>query len=251
MQQMDEPMGLAAIALILFLGSTGVTAFASGFLFLPAKTQKSLLPILVSFATGALLATALLVMIPDTLRQAGTQKTMQWVLIGILFFFLLERLVIFRHCHEDECSTHRAAGAVILTGDAIHSFFDGVIIASAFQYSVELGIATSISILIHEIPQEISDFAVLIQSGYTRNRALLMNYLAALPSVAGGILTFYFLSELRHLLPFFMSISAASLIYVAIADLVPGLHRYAGLRTGLFHFLFLLAGVGVIAWIRG
>lgn len=175
---------------------------------------------------------------------------MQWVLAGILLFFLLEKLVLFRHCHEDECKTHQAAGIIVLLGDAIHSFFDGVVIASAFNYSTQLGVAASISILLHEIPQEVGDFAILVHSGFSRRKALLWNYLAALPAVAGGVLTYFFLSTLRHLTPIFMAVSAASMIYVAIADLVPGLHKHTGPRAAVLQFALLSLGILVIAWLR-
>lgn len=243
-------MGLVGIALILTLGATAVTAVASLFLLLPEKSRNRWMPLLVSFATGCLLATAFLVSIPDSARQIGSERTMQWVLAGIILFFLLEKLVLFRHCHEDDCQTHQAAGVIVLLGDAIHSFFDGVIIASAFQYSTQLGIAASIAILLHEIPQEVGDFAVLVHSGFSKKKALLLNYLAALPAVAGGILTYFFLSTLRHLTPIFMAVSAASMIYVAIADLVPGLHKHTGPRAAALQFGFLSLGILVIAFLR-
>ncbi|MCE9597728.1 MAG: ZIP family metal transporter [Spirochaetia bacterium] len=243
-------MSAGEVTLILLVGVVGVTIISSAFLLLNEAQRKSWLPILISFATGSLLATALLVTIPDASRQIGPTKALQWVLFGILFFFLLERLVIFRHCHEHDCATHKGAGIVILSGDAIHSFFDGVIIAAAFQYSRELGTATTIAILIHEIPQEVSDIAILLESGFSRRKAFFYNFLAALPALAGGILTFYFLSELRYLTPYFMSISAASLLYVAISDLVPGLHKYTGWKAGLLHFAFVLLGVAAIYLVR-
>ncbi len=249
-QMGSSEMSLAMVAAILFLGSTAVTAAASAFLFLPSRIQQHLHPILVSFAAGALLATAFLVILPDTIRQIGPHRSMSWTLGGVLLFFLLERLVLFRHNHDEISAATRAAGTIVLSGDAIHSFFDGVIIGAAFQYSTELGIATSLGILIHEIPQEVSDFAVLVSSGKSRSQALLLNYLAALPAVIGGILTFYFLGALRHVLPFFMAVSASSLIYVSIADLVPGLHRYTGWRAGALQLIFILIGVGTIALVR-
>jgi zinc and cadmium transporter len=243
-------MGLIGIALILTLGATAVTAIAALFLLLPEKSRALWMPLLISFATGCLLATAFLVSIPDSARQMGSERAMQWVLGGILLFFLLEKLVLFRHCHEHDCQTHKAAGMIVLLGDAIHSFFDGVIIASAFHYSTQLGIAASISILLHEIPQEVGDFAILVHSGFSRKKALLWNYMAALPAVAGGILTHFFLSTLRHLTPIFMAVSAASMIYVAISDLVPGLHKHTGPRAAALQFTLLSLGILVIALLR-
>lgn len=243
-------MGLPGIALLLIAGTAAVTAISALFLLLPEARRKAWLPLLVSFATGCLLATALLVTIPDSSRQIGSQSTMQWVLAGILLFFLLEKLVLFRHCHEQDCDEHRSAAYIVLAGDAIHSFFDGVIIASAFQYSIELGTAASLSILLHEIPQEVGEFAVLLHAGYSRRQALLLNYLAALPAVLGGVLTYFFLSGLRHLTPIFMAVSAASMIYVAISDLVPGLHRHTGPRAAVLQVLLISLGIAVIALLR-
>ena len=159
------------------LGSIGAVAGAALFLFFPEGIRKVLVPCLVSYATGTLLGAAFLGMIPAGLKLAPAFTVTATVLAGIVLFFVLEKLVLWRHCHDSECEVHGRAGPLILVGDAFHNFVDGIVIAGAFLTSVPLGISVSLAVVAHEIPQEVGDFAILLDSGYSKTRALALNLL--------------------------------------------------------------------------
>lgn len=233
---------------------------ASALLLIPKVHYPKLLPHGVSFALGALLSVAFLDLLPDALRQAGPTRhgeIMATVLIGILGFFLLEKLFIFRHCHQDHCETHserhghQPAGALIVIGDALHNFVDGILIAAAFLTDVHLGILTSIAVATHEIPQEVGDFAILLQSGYSRRKAMLYNLLSSLSTVLGGVLAYFGFDDHRTELPYVLALAAASFIYVAVADLIPNLHQRATLREGIQQLTLMILGILLIYLIHG
>ncbi|MHB8838752.1 MAG: ZIP family metal transporter [Gemmatimonadaceae bacterium] len=232
------------------LGSIGAIGGAAVVLVAPDTMRKRLLPCLLSYATGTLLGAAFLGMIPTALRQAAPTTVSASVLAGLVLFFVLEKLVIWRHCHDDECEEHRGAASVILLGDAFHNFLDGVAIAAAFLTSVPLGVATSLAVIAHEVPQEVGDFAILLHGGYSKRRAFAYNLLSSTATVPGALLGYLFLDEARLLTPFFLAVSAASFIYVAMADLVPHLHRQLGLRSLAAQSALLLAGIATIAAFR-
>jgi zinc and cadmium transporter len=169
------------------------------------------------------------------------------VLAGIIGFFVLEKIVVWRHCHDGECEVHGRAGALILVGDAFHNFVDGVTIAAAFIASIPVGIATGLAILAHELPQEVGDFAILLENGYTRRQAILYNILSGLSTFPGALLAYFLLTATQRLTPYVMAISAASFIYIAIADLIPSLHHKSELKQAISQFIFILAGIGTIA----
>jgi zinc and cadmium transporter len=169
------------------------------------------------------------------------------ILVGIILFFLLEKLVIWRHCHKENCETHTRAGPLILIGDAFHNFVDGVVIATAFLSDIRLGMVTSIAVIAHEIPQEMGDFAILLQSGYTRQKALLYNFISAISSLPGAVLAYYYLMTEQLLVPFVLALSAASFVYIALADLIPGLHRTIEFKQSIIQLSLILAGIGTIA----
>lgn len=169
------------------------------------------------------------------------------VLAGIVGFFALEKLILWRHCHEDDCEVHGRAGPLILIGDAFHNFVDGVMIAAAFLTSIPLGITSSLAVIAHEIPQEVGDFAILLDNGYTRARAFILNTLSASATLPGGIIAYFWLAETRSAVPYILAISASSFIYIAAADLIPSLHRHRNAGASLRQFLLLLAGIGTIA----
>jgi zinc and cadmium transporter len=238
---------LSWIIVFSILGSVGAMIGAVLLLAFPARVQRFLLPSLLSYATGTLLGAAFLGMIPKGIQQASALSVSSTVLIGIVIFFLLEKIIIWRHCHDLECEVHGTAGPLILIGDAFHNFVDGLVIAAAFLTSIPLGIAASLAVIAHEVPQEVGDIAILIQSGYSRTRALVLNILSSLATLPGAIIAYYFLGTTMEAVPYILAISAASFIYIAVADLVPSLHRQADLKSSLIQSLLILAGIGTIA----
>lgn len=247
------------IILFSLLGGLLSVIAASSFLLLPDKARTLLLPHFVSFAIGALLGAALLALIPHSLEgtyKLDVHQLGMTILLGLLAFFVMEKLVIWRHCHTDHCEAHpehlehdhsgKAAGTLILIGDSLHNFIDGVLIAAAFMTDIHLGIVTSVAVATHEIPQEVGDFAVLLNSGFSRKKALLFNVLASLTTVVGALLAYYSLANLESILPYVLAIAASSFIYIAVADLIPGLHKRTQLSVGLQQMLLICAGVAVI-----
>jgi zinc and cadmium transporter len=232
------------------LGSAGAIGGAALLLLFPDVIRKRLLPLLLSYATGTLLGAAFLGMLPKSIQQIEPDIALATTLAGILLFFLLEKLVLWRHCHESNCEVHGQAAPLILIGDALHNFVDGLVIAAAFLTSIPLGIAASMAVIAHEIPQEVGDFAILLESGYSRKRALLMNLLSSLTTLPGAIIAWLYLDQASHMVPFILTISAASFIYIAIADLVPALHKQITLRTSILQLVMIFAGVSTIALLR-
>jgi zinc and cadmium transporter len=255
---------LGWIVLLTALGGLLSVAAAGAFLLLPAAARSRAMPHMVSFATGALLGAALLALVPHAMESAGAQGVHGVgvaLVAGIGLFFILEKLVLWRHCHVEECEAHgeehehrhaegraRASGVLILVGEGLHNALDGVLIAAAFLTDVHLGIVTAIAITAHEIPQEIGTFAVLLHSGMSRSRALLLNLASSLTSVAGGTAAFFALREALQLLPYAIAVAASSLIYIAVADLIPGLHRRFDPRGSIAQVTLMAAGVAVIAF---
>lgn len=229
------------------LGSVGAVACAALMLLFPDSIRRTLVPGLVSYATGTLLGAAFLGMIPAGLKQASALAVMATVLAGMVLFFVLEKLVLWRHCHDSDCEVHSRAGPLILIGDAFHNFVDGVVIATAFLTSIPLGITASLAVIAHEIPQEVGDFAILLDSGYGRMRALVLNGLSAATTLPGAVAAYLWLGETRAAVPYILALSAASFIYIAAADLIPGLHRQVTAAASLRQLVLLLAGIGTIA----
>jgi zinc and cadmium transporter len=233
---------------------------AGGFMLLPAARRNALLPHLVSFATGALLGAALLALLPHALESgAGAHGIGIALVAGIIAFFVLEKLVLWRHCHVDHCEAHgpeehhrdRASATLILLGDAFHNLLDGVLIAAAFLTDPHLGIVTTVAVFAHEIPQEVGDLAILLNGGMSRRRALLLNVAVSLTSIAGAVIAFFLLAQALELLPYALAIAAASFLYVAVADLIPGLHRRVDARTSVQQVVLIALGIVVIASTHG
>ncbi len=230
---------------------------AGGFLLLDARRRAAILPHLVSFATGTLLAAAFIGLLPHAIDGVGpgaTHRVGGALLAGILTFFLLEKFVLWRHCHDDPCEMHSpshasrdaASARMILLGDSFHNVLDGVLIAGAFLTDPKLGVVTALAVCSHEVPQEVGDLAVLLHGGYSRSRAMLMNLLTSLTSVLGGVLAFFALGSATRLLPYALAFAAASFIYVAVADLIPGLHRRVDFKAAAEQFLFIGLGVALV-----
>ena len=239
------------------LGGVVSATIAGAFLLLPEPRRQRLLPHLVSFATGALLGAALLALLPHAVEGAGPDNVHGIgvaLVVGILAFFVLEKLVLWRHCHDDPCEAHaphdhhrdRASATLILWGDAFHNALDGVLIAAAFMTDVHLGIVTAIAVFAHEIPQEVGDLAILVNGGMSRGRAMAMNVAVSLTSVLGAAIAYFALGAALEFLPSALAVAAASFLYVAVADLIPGLHRRVDARTSIQQVALILLGMVVI-----
>jgi zinc and cadmium transporter len=233
------------------LASLGGVAAAGLVLALPESFLRPALSSLVSYATGALLGAAFLAIIPEALEQAPAGTVTTGVLAGIVLFFVLEKLVLWRHCHDHGCETHRSSGVLVALGDGVHNFADGILIAAAFLTSVPLGISTALATLAHELPQETGDFAILLDSGYSRREALVLNGLSALATVAGTAIGYVWLDAARGLVPVVLAVSAGSFVYIATADLIPGLHRQVRFAASVRQVALLLAGAATIALLGG
>jgi zinc and cadmium transporter len=245
------------ILLFTLLGGALSALAASLFLIASKQMRARVLPHLVSFATGALLGAALLGLLPHAIEDAGEGSTHHigmTLLAGLLIFFVLEKMVLWRHCHQDACEGHvphdhhrdAASASLILIGDAFHNILDGVLIAAAFMTDVHLGIVTALAVIAHEIPQEVGDLAILLHGGMSRARAFGLNLLTSVSSVVGGIAAYFALGSIEHLLPYALTIAASSFLYVAVADLIPGLHRRVDAGAGVAQFVFIVLGIAVI-----
>jgi zinc and cadmium transporter len=236
-------VSLLAIALGLsLLGSLGGLLVASSLLLFTDSVRTRLIPWLVSYAVGALLAVALLALLPEALETLPASGVFATLLIGILIFFLLEKLVLLRHCHTDECHVHAAAVPLVLLGDAFHNFIDGATVTAAVLTSVPLGINTAIAVAAHEIPQEVGDVAILLGAGYSRRRALVLNVLSGASGIAGALVAYATVGLIPEVRPYILALSSASLLYIAMSDLIPDLHR-GPMDRGVRQVLLIAAGV--------
>jgi zinc and cadmium transporter len=214
---------------------------------------------LVSYAIGALLGAVFLDILPEAMKLSGNFAAVSGtILLGILLFFTLEKLLIWRHCHHDHCEAHEAhsshahgrSGMMIIVGDTFHNFVDGVIIAAAFMTDIHLGIVTALAIIAHEIPQEVGDFMILLHSGYSKTQALMLNLVSSLATLLGGILAYFALQSMQYAVPILLALAAASMIYVAVADLIPGLHKRTQLRDTIEQVVLIALGVSSIFFVN-
>jgi len=241
------------------LGGMASAAFAIAFLWVPEHRSAQVLPHFLSFATGALLGAALLGLLPEAIEHvgAGGARGIGWALIGGLgFFFIIEKLVLWWHVHaHDENGHHsghdhrreRAAGVLVLLGDSIHNALDGVLIAAAFLTSVSLGLLTTFAVAAHEVPHRVGDFAILVQAGLSRRRALLLNLATGVAALVGALGAYSALRQAVGVLPYALAFAAAGFLYIAVAGLIPGLQRRADPRTSALQVLLIALGVAVIA----
>lgn len=249
------------------LGGVLSVLAAASVLLLSESARARLLPILVSFAVGALLGVAFLALLPHALESQnddGIHALSFTVLLGLLGFFLLEKMVIWRHCHSHDCEAHgagepehavnidldemrtAAAGKLILIGDGIHNLVDGVLIAAAFLTDIHLGVVTSVAVVAHEIPQEVGDFTILLHSGFSRARAFAYNVLTSMTMVVGGVVAYFSLAAVLGAVPYVLAVAASGFIYVAVADLIPGLHRRLAFSATLQQVSLIALGVATI-----
>jgi zinc and cadmium transporter len=260
-------------------GGIASAAFAVGFLWVREEHSALILPHFVSFATGALLGAALLALLPEAIAGAGPRGAHGIglaLVAGLGVFFVIEKLVLWWHAHAHAdgvgaaaCPQHaddapetrgehqrhhepgyvrdHASGVLVLVGDSLHNALDGALIAAAFLGSLQLGVLTTLAVAAHEIPHRVGDFAILVQAGLARSRALLLNLATGIASVVGAAIAYFGLRETQRALPYALAFAAAGFLYIAVAGLIPGLHRRADPRTSAIQVLLIAAGIAVIA----
>lgn len=259
----EIPPFIWIIAVSLFGGVLSVVC--AGVLAL--NTRITWIPMLISYAIGALLGAVFLEILPHAFEAATDIESMAaTILLGILLFFVLEKLVLWRHCHGGDCEAHAHAitdadehdhgrsGLMIMVGDTFHNFVDGILIAAAFLVDIQLGLVTALAIIAHEIPQEVGDFLILLHSGYSKKQALVFNLLSSLATVIGGLLSYFALKTVQGWIPTILGLASASMIYVAVADLIPGLHKRAQLKETLCQVVLIASGISsiwVVKWLIG
>lgn len=256
--------------IIIFSLVGGVLSVLAASLLLLVKDEHHphILPHLVSYSIGALLGAAFLAILPHAITanvNVDAHNVGLAILIGLLSFFLMEKILLWRHCHSSHCEVHSpdeigtlhtghshahgdASGSLIIIGDGIHNMVDGVLIAAAFMTDFHLGVVTALAVAAHEIPQELGDFAILLNSGFSRKKALFYNVIASFTTLVGAVLAYYSLQSMQAVLPYILSIAASSFIYIAVADLIPGLHKKTQLKETLQQILLISAGVITIYW---
>lgn len=241
------------IDLIVILASVTIVSLIAliGIIFIGLKEEllKHVTTVLVGFASGTLLGGAFLHLLPEALNpETDPTITFYYVVIGIVSFFTLEKFLYWRHCHEKECPTHIFA-YLNLIGDGVHNFIDGMVIAATFLVSFDLGFATTLAVIFHEIPQEIGDFGVLVYGGINRKRALTYNFLSAVTAIIGALTT-YFLTYLQSIEILIVPFAAGGFIYIAATDLMPELHKKFHTRESLVQLIVILLGIGLMAFLK-
>ncbi len=239
---------LASVLIVSFVSFIGAFALS-----LKERLLRRMIFILVSLAAGALLGDAFIHLIPETFEGLAALPASLLIIGGFLVFFILEKFLHWHHAHggeeEEKRHTHviHPTGYMILVSDGLHNFLDGLIIAASFMIGIEVGIATTIAIILHEIPQEIGDFAILVHSGFSTTRALFLNFLSALAAVLGALAVFFLGSTGAEAELWLLPIAAGGFIYIASADLIPELHKTTRLRSSLTQFAAMLVGIGAMA----
>jgi len=220
-----------------------------GILFIGLKEAflKRIVMALVGFASGSLIGGAFIHLLPESLEETG-QVAFHYVIAGIVFFFVMEKFLYWRHCHKGECPVHIFA-YLNLIGDGIHNFIDGMVIAASYILSWDLGVATTLAVIFHEIPQEIGDFGVLIYGGLTKGKALAYNFVSALTAVAGAFIT-YHLAYIQGIERFLVPFAAGGFIYIAATDLMPELHKRNQAKESIVQLLSVLAGIGLMSALK-
>jgi len=221
----DLATSLTAVCLSI-LGSIGGLLTASLVLLVKRDLRTRLVPWLVSYAVGTLLGVSLFNLLPEALETLPTRAAMYTLVAGILTFFILEKVVLWRHCHDDEeCAAHKRAASLVVVGDAVHTFVDGAVIAAATMVSPGLGVTTALAVAAHEIPQEVGDAAILLSAGYSRRAAIGLNLASAAGGVLGALLMLGFGATAPAIVPRVLAFAAGAFLYVAMADLIPSLHQ--------------------------
>lgn len=241
-------MILMYIIIAAFIGSIGSVLLASGMLLLKNVVLNKYVPYIISFAGGTLLGAAFLGMLPKSVTLSDNNNIIfQVVLAAIMFFFILEKIILWRTCQDKDCTRQNSAtNSVLLIGDAFHNFVDGIVIASSFLISLPFGIFVTITVFLHEIPQEIGDFAIFIHNGMNKKRALFYNVLSSISTFIGAIGAYFLLDSFKHYIPYALAVSAASFIYIALADLIPQMHNKSHIKDSIKQIMLIFAGIAVI-----
>lgn len=217
------------------------------FLFLKEEYTQKIVLLLVGLSTGAFIGGAFLHLLPESVEKAqGTNvNVFLWVLIAFVIFFLIEKTLHWRHCHKDMCQIH-TFGTMNLIGDAVHNFIDGLLIAVSLSVSLEIGLITILAIALHEIPQEIGDFGVLLHAGYKKDKALLLNFSTALMVVVGGIIGYFIAEHIEKSIVYLLPVAAGGFIYIAASDLLPEIRKEPSLKKSIKSFVFFIIGILLI-----
>ena len=237
---------LAVVIGLSVVGSLGGLLVASLLLLLRGPVRHTLIPALISYAVGTLLGVALLALLPEALAQLDGGGVFPTLLAGIFGFFMLEKLVIWRHCHVDRCDVHDRSAPLMLVGGAVHNFADGAIIGAAVLSSVSLGVSTALAVAAHQVPQEVSDYAILLGAGYTRRRAVTMNTLTAATGIVGAVVVYVAAGSMPQATPYLLAFAAGNFLYVAMADLIPGLHSGTADVGASRQVILIAAGIGTV-----
>lgn len=219
------------------------------FMFFKKEVLDKILIFLVSLSAGALMGGAFLHLLPEASEAMSIDSLFGVFLISFIIFFLIEKILHWRHCHKAECSVH-SFGYMNLVGDSVHNFIDGLVIASVFMVDIKLGIVTTLAVAIHEIPQEIGDYGVLIYAGFKRKMALILNYVVALTVVLGGIAGYLLFSSLENFLPFLMPFAAGGFVYIAASDLMPEIRKESNLKKSIISFFVFILGITLMYLVK-
>jgi zinc and cadmium transporter len=234
---------LVSVLIVSLVSLSGIVVLG-----LNQKRLKSILFYLVSFSAGALLGDVFIHLLPEMSEAGFGTKEGIYFLIGLVAFFILERFIHWQHSHgEDHDEKVHSVVYLTIAGDSLHNFIDGIVIAVSFMANPTLGIASTVAVILHEIPQELGQYAILIHGGWNKSKALWYNFLSALTSVVGAVLVLVFAQGLEKAPSFLLAFAGASFIYVALSDLVPELHKEVGKRKSLIQFVFFIIGIALMA----
>jgi len=237
---MNLAWALGASIIVSLISFVGIIS-----LLLKENLLNKILLLLISFSAGALIGGAFLHLIPEAAEKSGHGEVYLFVIIGFILFFILEKYLHWRHCHKEKCEIHTFT-YLNLFGDGVHNFIDGLIIGSSFIVSINFGIVTSLAIIMHEIPQEIGDFGVLIYGGLSKNKALFYNFLSALTAILGTIIGFVLAGRSDIFLRLLMPVAAGGFIYIASCDLIPELHKQQDIKKATLSMVFFILGVALM-----
>lgn len=217
-----------------------------GLVFLAAKKKfvERIVVLLISLAAGTMMGGTFLHLLPEASELLEGSELFLWVLGSFILFYLVERVLHWRHCHHDDCGVHgKSIGYMNLIGDGIHNFIDGTVVASAFLTDIRLGVVTSLAIAMHEIPQEIGDFGVLIKAGFTKKKALAYNFLTALVAMAGALFSYFVAHQVENLTTYMLPVAAGGFLYIAASDLLPEIRKEENLTKAIVSFGVFLFGI--------
>ena len=228
---------LLSTIIISLLAFVGILTLA-----LKEKLLNKIIHSLIALSIGALLGGAFIHLIPEAVEELDNENVFLYILGGFILFLLIEKILQWRHCHDDKCEIHSFTYMNLL-GDGVHNLVDGLIIAAAFMVDIKVGLITCLAIALHEIPQEMGDFAVLIHGGFKKKKALLLNFFSALTVVIGGVIGYFFLDYIENSIPFIITIAAGGFIYIAASDLIPEMKKEISRKKSVINFFIVVLGI--------